>query len=162
MRVSALGWAALAAAALATAAAAAEGRWTSGYGQGLTSATVGNGRATFIVTCVDGSPTAVSGFMLETLNLRADGMDRSVRTQIVVDGRVSAFQFQKRRLAATADGASLSWDAASPGARRDMAAVIARMRRGSSMTVSMPSERIRETFTLLGAGRELRGCPGRR
>lgn len=148
--------------ALSPAAAhAAEGRWTSGYNMGQTSANVGNGRATLIATCVDdGVRTATSGLILEVPGLRG-GENRRAGGTISIDGRDMVVQFERRVL--DQGQVSLSWHA--PASDRVLtdawAVMLNRLRAGRSVTVRLPSQNIRETFTLTGARDALRDCPGR-
>lgn len=145
-------------ASVVSSASAAEGRWTSGYNMGQTSANVGNGRATLIATCVDdGVQTATSGLMLEVPGLRG-GENRRVGGTVSVDGRDMVVQFERRVL--DQGQVSLSWHA--PARDRVLThawtVMLNRFRAGRSVTVRLPSQNIRETFTLTGAREALSQC----
>ena len=149
--------AALASALSPLAAKAGVGRWTSGYGQGINEATVENtAGTTFYVSCPDAGLNQPPSLTLEPKALRGGANIASVGALVTIGGQNTAVTFQRKVL--DQNQVIFTWDATTMPAKRALGALIGRMERGRSVTVSLPSQSIRETFTLVGSREALAGC----
>lgn len=147
-----------AALAAAGAAHAAPGRWTGGFGQGIIEANVENaGVAAFRVNCPAGAEGAVPGMTLEVMGLTG-GSNQSASALIAVDGRNTNWTFQRRVL--DQNQVIFDFDARTVAEKRSLQSLVAQLRRGRSVTVSIPSQQQRHTFTLAGSGAALADCAG--
>lgn len=137
----------------------AQERWGSGYGQGIHEASIRNdSRAQFSVSCPEGSPTARPGFLLNLPDLRGGEAREGVRATIAVDGRDQDWRVDREVL--DQNQVVFSWHAAGPQTEQQLSDLVRRLRRGNSVTVSVPGDEVEETFTLAGSNVALEACAG--
>lgn len=147
-------------AALATPALAQpQDRWGSGYGQGIHEASVRNGAgAQFSVSCPEGSPTARPGFLLSVDGLSGGETREGVGALFMIDSRSYSWRVDRRVL--DQNQVVFSWDAVGPETERELSDLVARLRRGNNVTIAIPTDDVRETFTLAGSSVALSACAG--
>lgn len=151
--------AALAALLATPALAQTEARWGSGYGQGIHEANVRNeSGAQFSVSCPEGSPTARPGFLLTIDGLRGGESAEDVGAMFMIDSR--SYSWRVNRKVLDQNQVVFSWDAVGPEAERELSDLVARLRRGHNVTIAVPTDEIREAFTLAGSSAALSACAG--
>ena len=152
--------AAVAVSALALPAAAQnDARWTSGYGQGIHEASVRNASgAQFSVSCPDGSPTARPGLLLTLPELEGGETIDAVDAAVTVDGAEHPWRLDRK--VQDQNQVVFAWEAAGPQTAGQLSDLITRLRNGNSMTVSVPGDRVEETFALAGSSAALEVCAG--
>ena len=148
---------ALACAAVPLTATAGDGRWTSGYGQGQTEATVTNARGTtFYVTCPDAALGRAPTVTLEPRGVTGGQDTANVGVLIMVDNRSTHWPLNRRVL--DQGQVIFTADAVTPTQKTQLRALMQRMRAGRSVTVAIPSAGLRETFPLTGSAAALGAC----
>lgn len=136
-------------------ALAADGVWTSGYGQGISEANVVNrDGVTLRVACPDAALERAPSVSLDVPGLEG-GENRRVVTLINIGGRTVTLDFRRRVL--DQNQVVYTWDATGQQ-RRIFDDLVFNLSRGRSVTVGINSERIRETFPLSGARAALEAC----
>lgn len=145
-------------ACLAPAAAlAAEGRWTSGYGQGVTEATVTNGRGTtFYIACPDAALNRAPSVTLEPRGMTGGESVATVGVILTIDGASTSWPLGRRVL--DQNQVLFTADASSAEQKTALRTLMRNLGRGSSLTVAIPGDGIRETFTLSGSAEALGEC----
>lgn len=132
--------------------------WTSGFGQGVIEANVRNNNgAQLSVACPVGSEIVKPGFNLEVARKGPATQTESLEAVIEIDGEPNVWSFY-RRLTGPGDPVAYGADAINFRAEAEHKAIVAAMRRGRSVTIYIPPERVRETFTLAGSGAALDEC----
>lgn len=139
------------------AALAGDRVWTSGHDAGITEANVVNRRGvTLRVACPDAALNKPPSLSLDVPDLEG-GENKRVATLINVDGRSVTVDFHRRVL--DQNQVVYTWDAA--GQQRTVFDdVVFSLTHGRSASVTINSERIRETFPLSGARAALEACSG--
>jgi hypothetical protein len=142
---------------IAPAALADEGRWSSGYGQGITEATVTNGRGTtFYIACPDAALNRAPSVTLEPRGMTGGEDAANVGVILTIDGQSTAWPLNRRVL--DQNQVLFTADAATPAQKTALRALMRGLGQGSSLTVAIPGDGVRETFTLAGSSAALGEC----
>ncbi len=134
-------------------------RWFTGFGQGVLEATVRNntgGELRF--SCLAGSE-AIKPSIALTIRTSAEAIEPAENLNAVfdVDGRPFEWAFQREQ---GADGEIVyDSEAFNDAAENSMAEIVESLRRGHALTIHVPDDRVRQTFTLAGSSAALEGCP---
>ena len=136
---------------------AADGRWTSGYGQGVTEATVTNGRGTtFYISCPDSALNQAPSVSLEPRGMTGGENADNVGVILTIDGRNTAWPLNRRVL--DQNQVLFTADATSASQKTALRTLMRGLSNGRSVTVAIPGDGVRETFTLAGSAEALRQC----
>lgn len=140
-----------------TAVLAQDGRWTSGYGQGITEATVTNGRGTsFYVACPDAALNQAPSVTLEPRGMTGGENGTDVAVTLTIDGRATTWPLNRRVL--DQNQVLFTADATSAAQKTALRTLMRGLSNGGSLTVSIPGDGVSETFTLAGSAEALREC----
>lgn len=133
------------------------GRWTSGYGQGINEATIENALGVKLyISCPDAVLNRSPSVTLEIPDLRGGVSDDTIGTLVMVDNRSTSLTFERKVL--DQKQVIFDWRADTPAEKRELGRLIGQLERGIMVTVAMPSQSLREAFTLAGSREALRGC----
>ncbi|MFC5343840.1 hypothetical protein ACETK8_11435 [Brevundimonas staleyi] len=136
---------------------AADGRWTSGYGQGVTEATVTNGRGTtFYIACPDTALNRAPSVTLEPRGMTGGADAANVGVILTIDGRSTNWPLNRRVL--DQNQVLFTADASTAAQKTALRALMRGLGQGRSLTVAIPGDGIRETFTLAGSFAALGEC----
>lgn len=139
------------------AALADEGRWSSGYGQGVTEATVTNGRGTtFYIACPDAALNRAPSVTLEPRGMTGGEDAANVGVVLTIDGASTNWPLNRRVL--DQNQVLFTADAASADQKAALRTLMRGLGQGSSLTVAIPGDGVRETFTLTGSAGALAEC----
>lgn len=147
----------IAASAVALPAQAGQGRWTTGYGQGITEASVSNANgATFRIACPDRGVPTTPAATLEIRGMTGGANQDGVGTLFLIN--TGSVAFPLNRVVLDQNQVIFNRDATTPRDRRELRALSRALQGGSSVTIAIPSSNVRETFSLAGSGAALREC----
>ncbi|MGV3577340.1 hypothetical protein [Brevundimonas sp.] len=136
---------------------AADGRWTSGYGQGVTEATVTNGRGTtFYIACPDAALNQAPSVTLEPRGMTGGENATGVGVTLSIDGASVDWPLNRRVL--DQNQVLFTADATTAAQKTALRALMRSLGNGRSVTVSIPGDGVSETFTLAGSAEALREC----
>lgn len=140
-----------------TAVLAQDGRWTSGYGQGITEATVTNGRGTtFYVACPDAALNQAPSVTLEPRGMTGGENAADVAVTLTIDGRATTWPLNRRVL--DQNQVLFTADATSAAQKTALRTLMRGLSNGRSLTVGIAADGVSETFTLAGSAKALREC----
>ncbi len=136
--------------------------WTTGYGQGILEAAIRNGAgASFALSCArdargpENPPTGAE-FTLTLPRAGQAGEADGLEGVITVDARSFEMRFDRRVIGRESFYTARAFN---PRAGQHFAEIISALRRGRRLSVYVPPDRLRQTFSLAGASRALRGLP---
>lgn len=139
------------------AALAGDGRWTSGYGQGVTEAAVTNGRGTtFYIACPDAALNQAPSVTLEPRGMTGGENAANVGVTLTIDGQSTSWPLNRRVL--DQNQVLFTADATTAGQKTALRTLMRGLSNGRSVTVAIPGDGVREIFTLAGSAEALGEC----